>query len=43
MQEGRFCFYLSGQENIQIGKELFELVRFYMLGAAFTWPCLARL
>lgn len=31
MQEGRFCFYLSGQENIQTGKELFELVRFYML------------
>lgn len=31
MEEGRFCFYLSGRQEVDAGKELFELVRFYML------------
>lgn len=31
MEEGRFCFYLSGRQEVDAGKELFDLVRFYML------------
>ena len=31
MEEGRFCFYLAGRQDVNVWAELFRFVQFYML------------